>query len=62
MTGTADLISCANGFQVEISLSRNWTLYSTIYRGRQAAREAAESIATKLSFDLVWNEVEPSAP
>lgn len=57
MTGRVDLIPCVNGFQVEISLPREWTLYSKIYREKQLACKAAESIAAELDFELVWNEV-----
>ncbi|KKL91878.1 hypothetical protein LCGC14_1890310 [marine sediment metagenome] len=60
MIGTADLIPCKNGVQVEISLPQNWTLYSTIYRDEELARKRAESIAIQLRVDLTWN-TEPSA-
>jgi len=56
MTGQATTVECLAGWQVEISLPRNWTLYSTVYKTEEQATKAARRLAGEMGIDLVWEE------
>ena len=54
MNATASLIECEKGVQAELSLPRNWTLYSNVYSDAAAAHRAATAIAKTLGITLTW--------
>lgn len=57
-TYTADLIECAAGWQVEISLPGGWSTCSRVYPTKEQARDAANRVAKIMKWNVVFSDAE----